>query len=177
MKYIFDFDDTLFYNTKKFKEHMYYCLDKVGIPRSIAEPCYKEVREKEFSLTEFISSLLIRNKKDQTQADFVYEEIMKECQSFLNKELMDKVKEYGKENCFVVSNGSLKFQEEKIRRSSIWSLFEHVYIVPGSKEEPIYKICSDYKDERVIFYEDKERFIKDIDLINCPNLDIVLYKI
>jgi hypothetical protein len=30
-KYIFDFDDVLFFNTEKFKKHMYQCFEEVGV--------------------------------------------------------------------------------------------------------------------------------------------------
>ena len=57
MKYIFDFDDVLFNNTKQFKEHMYACLEKAGVSRGKAEEYYNTVRENRFSLKAFIKTL------------------------------------------------------------------------------------------------------------------------
>src|SRR3989344_2480096 len=98
MKYIFDFDDVLFNNTKQFKEHMYACLEKAGVSRGKAEEYYNTVRENRFSLKAFIKTLFAfwGIKKE---AEEVYADIMRECPNFLNNELIEAVKRVGVENC------------------------------------------------------------------------------
>ncbi len=177
MKYIFDFDDVLFYNTKLFKEHMYECLEEAGVSRNMAEIYYKEVREKEFSLKNFIAELFKRGKMDENKMEEIYKKIMSECKNFTNLELLEKVKGYGKENCFIVTNGEKQFQKDKLENSGITPLFQEIFIVPNSKKEVIYEICSKYKDEKISFFEDKIKFIADIDMSKCPNLETVFYKI
>ncbi|MEK7539555.1 MAG: hypothetical protein AAB595_02880, partial [Patescibacteria group bacterium] len=54
MKFIFDFDDVLFNNTKQFKEHMYMCLEKAGVSRNVAEKYYKEIRGGKFWLKKML---------------------------------------------------------------------------------------------------------------------------
>src|SRR3989338_2790155 len=105
MKYIFDFDDVLFNNTKQFKKHIYACLEEVGIKKENAEEYYKEVREIEFSLRNFIENLFIRSGKDLSKVEEIYEKIMSECKNFTNIELLKQIEKLGKENCFIITNG------------------------------------------------------------------------
>jgi len=174
MKYIFDFDDVLFNNTKQFKEHMYKCLEKAGISRTVAETYYTEVREKEFSLKNFISTLLLRGKVDKKMED-IYEEIMSECPNFINNELLEEIERLGKNNCYLVTYGEAEFQQDKLDRSGISMYFSQTYVVTESKKEIISRICEKHKDEQVVFIDDKPRFLDDVDLKDSPNLIPVQY--
>ena len=58
MKFIFDFDDVLFYNTALLKKHMYEALENAGVPYEKANKFYKESREKGFSMKKFIYELI-----------------------------------------------------------------------------------------------------------------------
>src|SRR3989344_2468341 len=180
MKYIFDFDDVLFNNTKEFRIYMYACLEEAGVARSDAEAYYETVRTKEFSLIDFISNLLSQSVSEQkggTTTEEIYGKIMSKCKDFINIELIEKVKTFGKDNCYIITNGERKFQEDKMARSGITPLFKEIHIVPGSKKEFIYTICNDNKDEEVFYFEDKIRFIEDVDLTKCHNLKVVHCKI
>jgi FMN phosphatase YigB (HAD superfamily) len=175
MKYIFDFDDVLLHTTKMFKRQMYASVENAGINREDALEHYRKTRGQEFSLRNFIKDLLSSAGKDTNQTEKIYEEIMEKCSTFTNTELIKKIETMGKENCFIVTNGDGDFQAEKIRRSGISHLFQEVFVVPGSKRECIYGICSKYKDEKVIFVDDKTTFFNDLDFDKCPNLETVLY--
>ncbi len=174
MKYIFDFDDVLFNNTKQFKEHMYASLEKAGVPRNVAETYYKEVREKEFSLRNFICYLLLHLDINKS-ADDIYKEIMSQTKNFTNTELVELVKKIGKENCYVITNGEYEFNHDKVYDSGLAPLFQEIHIVPGSKSEIIYDICARNSGEEIIFVDDKLKFIEDIDLARCPNLKTILF--
>lgn len=174
MKYIFDFDDVLF-NNAKFKEHMFEIITKTGISEEEAWAYYNEVREKEFSLKTFIAVLLDRKNIIGINPKDIYDKIVTESDSFINKELIEIVKKIRKENCFIVTNGDKEFQQDKIDKSGIFSLFFKIYIISESKKEIVYNVCNEYKNEEVIFIEDKEKFIKDIDPTKCPNLKTILY--
>ncbi len=175
MKYIFDFDDVLFMTTKMFKRHMYKVLEDAGVDREEMLEYYRQVRGKEFSLKNFIKILLERAGKDVSKSPELYEKIMKKSKDFTNTELIKKVKELGKENCYIITNGDDDFQRAKIKYSSLEPLFKGVLVVPESKKEAVYKICDQYKDEKVIFVDDKTIFFNDLDLENHPNLETVLY--
>lgn len=167
MKFIFDFDDVLFNNTKQFKEHMYACLEKAGVPRSTAEKYYKEVRMNQFCLKQIIINFSL--KED------LYEKILKENNNFKNQKLINLVKKLGKENCYIVTRGDEKLQREKIRSIGIDSLFSEIIVVSETKKEAVEKICVKHKNEEIIFVDDKSEHFKDLDFKKYPNLKTILY--
>ncbi len=174
MKFIFDFDDVLFH-AKDFKKRMYTCLNNVGVSFNRAEEYYQKVRGGEFSLKNYISELLKIEKVDTITIEDVYENIMRECPNFINKELVSIVKELGKTNCYLVTYGEYEFNKAKVERSGLAPLFCEIKIVSGSKKEIIYDICGRNKDEKIIFIDDKIQFFEDLDLKKCPNLKTILY--
>ena len=174
MKFIFDFDDVLF-NTRKFKEQIYLSVEKIGIPRSVEEECYKEFRKYAFSLKKFLSYLFDKEKKENVSVDGIYEEIMFDCKSFLNQELVEMVRNLGATNSFIVTSGDKEFQFDKIKRAGVESLFLEIIVVPESKKGEIEKLCAKYKNEKVIFVDDKIQFFKDLDMSKYSNLKTILY--
>jgi FMN phosphatase YigB (HAD superfamily) len=175
MKYIFDFDDVLFDNTKKFKEKMFSHLEQAGIPRTVAVEEYKLVRSNEFSLKNFINTLFNKYGIDAAP-DMVYEDIMRICQVCVNQEVLKLVRAIGPENCFIVSYGDKEFQEDKIRRSAISSLFAEIQPVEKrTKKEQVEAICRRFKNEDVVFIDDKQHFFEDLDLEKYPRLRTILF--
>ncbi len=166
MKFIFDFDDVLF-NTKKFKEHMYVCLEKAGINRSAAEEYYAKPKGARLWLKELLSHFSVRND--------LYEEILNKSKNFINMELLNIIRKLGKENCYIVSYGNEEFQKDKINRTQIGSLFSEIMVVPESKKGAIEEICAKHMGEKVIFVDDKVHHFKDLDFKKCPNLKTILY--
>ena len=120
MKYIFDFDDVLFYTTKHRLEHMFKLLEEAGIPKSDIEEYYKRTRLEGFSLKDMISHFLLDDKAEHEK---LYTEIMAEGKNFINTELIEVVKKLGKENCFLITHGGDEFQKDKINRSGVLPLF------------------------------------------------------
>ncbi|MEK7471317.1 MAG: HAD hydrolase-like protein [Patescibacteria group bacterium] len=167
MKYIFDFDDVLFNNTKQFKDHMYACLEKAGIPRTQAKEYYKGVRISGFWLKEMLSHFSL--KEDW------YEKILERSENFLNKDLVNEIKKLGKENCYIVTHGGEEWQLDKIKKTDITSLFSKIIVVQGSKKESVEKICAKHKNEKVIFIDDKVKHFENLDFKKYPNLKTILY--
>lgn len=169
MKYIFDFDDVLFYTTKKFIEHEYVILEKAGISRLQIKEYYKELKLNRipFSMKKMLDNFSIPQR--------VYEEIMKENTTFINKDVIEIVKKLEKTNCYIITYGDEEFQKDKIKTSGIESLFSGIIVVKGSKKEAIEQLCAKYRDEGIIFIDDKAEYFEDIDLGKCPNLKTILY--
>ena len=175
MKYIFDFDDVLFNNTKQLKEHMYACLEEVGVSRLLAETYYKEVRNKEFIMKKFISALFAGEKINKISKQELYEKIMVKSKNFINLELVKVVKKIGKQNCYMVTHGNKSHQLDKIERTGLASLFSEIFIVQKSKKQSIEKICARHIDEEVVFIDDKAKRFEDLDFVKYPNLRTILY--
>jgi len=175
MKYIFDFDDVLFNNTSQFKKHMYKILAESGIPENKARERYLEVREKGFSIKNFINALqnfVIVNKINPEE---LHEKIMVESKNFVNLDIVEIIKHIGKANCYLVTNGLAEYQLDKIKRTRVDSLFSEIIVVPGTKKEAIEKICAKHINEKVIFVDDKEKRFSDLDFKKFPNLKTILY--
>ncbi len=175
MKFIFDFDDVLFYNTDGLKKRIYFCLDKIGIPYNESEAYYKKIRGGEFLLKDFIFELLTKKGIKTVKTEDVYEDIMSKAPEFVNKDLTVLIKNLGKENCYLVTYGGYEFNKAKVEKSGLAPLFREIEIVQGSKKESVEKICEKYKDEQVFFTDDKIEFFKDLDFKKCPNLKTILY--
>ena len=175
MKYIFDFDDVLFNNTKQLKEHMYACIEKAGVPRATAEKHYKEVRDKEFTMKKFISALFVGEKINKIGKQELYEKIMVKSKNFINLELVKVVKKIGKQNCYMVTHGNKSHQLDKIKRTGLAPLFSEIFIVQKSKKQSIEKICARHIDEEVVFIDDKAKRFEDLDFVKYPNLRTILY--
>ncbi len=171
MKIIFDFDDVLF-NANAFKELMFFYLEERGIRN--ARELYKQMRKREklFSPSQYLNELGI--KKDERAT--VYEGIMTPCAWLFNKEMVGIMSEIGEENFFIISQGDEAFQEDKIDRAiGDQVLGSHIIIVPDSKREEVIRICMMFKDEDVIFVDDKIEFLNNLPMNELPNLKTVLF--
>lgn len=166
MKYIFDFDDVLFYTTRHRKEQIFPLIEKAGIPMDKIEEYYKKARLEQFSLKKILAYFDIKD---------LHEEIMQGAENFLNTELVDVIKKLGKNNCIIVTYGDEEFQFEKINRAGIMNLFSKIIVMPGSKKETIEKICTENRDEEIIFIDDKQQYFDDLDFTKCLNLKTILY--
>ena len=175
MKLILDFDDTLF-NNAKFKKHLFYIAQNYGITN--VEELYTQSRSSEtpFSLKNFLQKSLPESNIDNTSSvEQMYEEIMSICETCVNKDVIDLVKNVGKNNCFLVTHGDDEFQKDKINMVMVRGYFSEVIIVPGSKKAIIESLCERYSSQVVIFVDDKIRFFEDIDMERCKNLKTVLF--
>ncbi|OGI94840.1 hypothetical protein A3A03_00355 [Candidatus Nomurabacteria bacterium RIFCSPLOWO2_01_FULL_40_18] len=167
MKYIFDFDDVLFDNTKQFKEHMYMHLEKAGVSRKKTEEYYKTIPKNQFWLKTILAHFSL--KED------LYETILRESKNFVNEELVNIIKKLGKNNCYIVTHGYEEWQRDKIQRAGIAPLFSEIMTTQGSKKEAVEAICAKHKDEQVVFIDDKAKHFEDLDFQKYPNLKTILY--
>lgn len=169
MKYIFDFDDVLFYNTKQLKERMYMYLGKAGIPRSTAEAYYKTVRMNQFKLKDFLRHFSVDEN--------IYKNILEESKDFINKELVAFIKKMGRKNCYIVTYGDKEHQLDKIKVTGVETLVSRIIITEEahSKKEEVENICAKHKDEKVVFIDDKAIYFEDLDFKKYPNLQTILY--
>jgi hypothetical protein len=171
MKVVLDFDDVIF-NTNAFKELMFFYLAERGIRN--AKEAYEQMRQREevFSVIRYLDELGIKEE----ERDEVYEGIMTPCVWLVNKEVIALMEQIGKENIFILSQGDEAFQREKIERAvGDKVLGSHIAIVPESKTEELMRICEMYKDEDVIFADDKLKFLNALPATDIPNLKTVLF--
>ncbi len=173
MKLILDFDDVLFKNTPEFKDWMFSRIEEAGIPRPEAEDLYKGDRASEFSLKNFLRKIFRGGEPGSIER--LYEEIMEKCPELINEEMAEKARRAGKENCYLVTNGDKKFQEDKINLSCVAPLFKEIIIVPNSKKKAVEEICEKNPGEEIFFYDNREEFFADLNFKKYPELKTVLY--
>lgn len=167
MKFIFDFDDVLFHNTKQYKKHMYECFEKAGLSYDVANEYYEKVKTNKSWLRDMLNHFSL----DET----TYEKIVDGSKDCINEELLAIVKKLGRENCYIVTHGDKKFQQDKIRKAGVESLFSEIVIVSDSKKEAIERICARHKDEQVVFIDDRPKHLENLDFNKYPNLQTILY--
>lgn len=172
MKLILDFDDVLF-NSSKLKEKFFAVLAFHGVKNAEEEYHFERANDRPFSLWLFLKRIC--REEDMRDAGLLYEEIMSTCHECRNEAVIEVVNKVGRDNCYIVSNGESEFQNEKLVRSGIYTLVREVFVVPGSKKEVIEGLCQQWSKEEVVFAEDKDKFLNDIDEVKCPNLRKVLF--
>src|SRR3989338_528590 len=144
-KYIFDFDDVLFFNTEKFKKYMYKCFEDVGVDYDTVKKYYKIEREKGWVLYNLVISVLEGENITTVSKEELADKIMKE------------------------------YQLEKVHRTGLGALFTEIFVVQDTKKGPVEMICKKFKDDEVVFVDDKEKRFADLDFEKYPNLRKVLY--
>ncbi|MFA6523975.1 MAG: hypothetical protein WC264_01020 [Candidatus Paceibacterota bacterium] len=174
-KYIFDFDDVLFFNTEKFKKHMYKCFEEIGVQYDTVKKYYRIEKEKGWVLHNLVASVLKGENLNLISKEELTEKIMGECKNFINKELIDQIKQLETENCYMVTHGVKEYQLEKINRTGLKPLFTQIFIVQDTKKGPVEMICEQFKDNEVVFIDDKEKRFADLDFVKYTNLRKVLY--
>ncbi len=174
MKLILDFDDVLF-DTQKLKQRFFTVLSQHGVQNPEKEYHFERKDDRPFSLWLFLKRVCqIEGIPD---AGLLYEEVMGVCDECRNEALVEVISELGSENCYIVTNGEDEFQKDKLVRSGVYTLVQGVFIVPGSKKENVESLCQRFKDEEVVFADDKGKFLDDIDEEAAPNLRKVLYDV
>lgn len=174
-KYIFDFDDVLFFNTEKFKKYMYKCFEAIGVSYDTVKKYYKIEKEKGWTLHGLVTSILEGENITKISKEELTEKIMAECKNFTNNELVDRIKQLEMENCYMVTHGIKKYQLEKVNRTGLGPLFTQIFTVLDTKKGPVEIICEQFKDDEVVFVDDKEKRFADLDFVKYPNLRKVLY--
>lgn len=169
MKYIFDFDDVLFFTTRHRKEVVFPALEKAGVPMAKLKEYYKIEREKGFSLKKAIGHFFTNPPKN------LYEEIMARSGDFVNQDLLEIIRKIGKENCYLITFGESEFQKEKIKRAGVESLFSQIVALLESKKEAIEEITARHRGEEVFFIDDKAYHFQNLDLEKYPNLKTILF--
>jgi hypothetical protein len=171
MKVIFDFDDVLF-NANAFKEIIFLELENEGV-LDIRERYQKERELKRlFDLEIFLRSLSF----DELKVHSFYQKYITFSASLVNQEMVNLIPKLGRENVFILSQGAEQFQRDKIN-AVLGDMLSasHILIVPGSKKDEISNICRRFRNEGVIFVDDKVEFLNDLPVSDLPNLKTVLF--
>lgn len=174
MKLVLDFDDVLF-KTKEMKEFFVRMLENKGVGRNITEQLYAKHRGTgiPFSLKRFLWTVSIREDIPEIGTHVFYEEILKACPLFTNQPVVKLVSSLGAENMYILTHGDEEYQMEKIIKTVGRHFAKEIIIVTGSKKEKLAAICDAHPDEEIIFVEDQEHVLKEIE--ERKNLTTILF--
>lgn len=176
MKLIFDYDDVIV-DSSKIKAALFKVLADRGFPNAARDYALWRSSGKVFSYRDFLVSVdsslgFPENKELQ---DSLYNNIIAVSGSSVKPEILEIMKRYRPENCYIVTNGTEEDQMQKIRESIGEDSVRQIYVVSGSKRDVIKEICLRHKDEEVIFIDDKAHYLNDIHGEGYENLKTVLF--
>lgn len=174
MKIFIDFDDVLF-NTKSFIADMKAVFLKHGISEDIFNATYQsdgnfsgKINRKMRSYDPFLQFKKIREKVkiDTRHLKSDFENLAKDTRKYIFNDGINFLSKLEKKNIFLLSFGTNKFQNKKIKNSGIKKYFNKVIIVSQyEKGKAIEKILGKSKksfcfvDDRVAFLEEvKNRY-------------------
>lgn len=174
MKLVLDFDDVLF-KTKEMKEFFVRTLENKGVDRTLTEQLYAKHRGTgiPFSLKRFLWTVSVREDIPEIGTQSFYEELLKSCPLFTNQPIVNLISSLGAENIYILTHGDEEYQMEKIVKTVGKHFAKEIIIVTGSKKEKLASICDAHPNEEIIFVEDQEHVIRDIE--KRENLTAILF--
>lgn len=177
MKIIFDFDDVVF-DAKKFKRNVFSGLLSYGIDENVVKEIYNNHR-KIFNPSLLYKEVLEKNKIHISSEEInqLIDNLFQGLPIYIDQRMIDLMCYVGKENCFIVTAGDEDFQRKKIKFSlgDAMVLDNHILFVKEKKDEKLKYICELYKDEAIIFVDDKDTHIQEVKALKMNNLYTVLY--
>lgn len=175
MKYIFDLDDTLIQSTSLNNDAYNYALEKYGYER--IETGSRLTREK----LKFISFEKLKKIIEEKQKYFTSEWLP--YRVALNSELIERIKKYGKENCYLWTKANEKRASAVLKYCNLSCLFESIiYDNKDSFNESmgVLKAVTG-SDEFIIYENESELFVGNgvlkVDSIRTIEFDVTGYLI
>ena len=156
MKLIIDFDDTIFDTDRFKKERLFPCLKRYDISAELFEKSYEKYR-KTNPIYDIYQHLESFGKESNTNIDLesIIYEISSGLESFVFPEYLSIFKKYGRENIFILTQGSENFQQLKIKRSEVDKKVGGILVVDSTKKEKIEDISLLWPNETILFIDDK----------------------
>lgn len=118
MKYIFDLDETLIQSTTLNNDAYNYALEKFGYPR--INTSERITREKLNFIPEELLRKIIKEKQKYFTSEWLPYRII------INKELVKKLKEYGRKNCYLWTKASKNRVKSILRYCCLDNLFNKI---------------------------------------------------
>ena len=170
MKIFLDFDDVLF-NTNKFIRDEKSIFKKNKISEEIFKKYYYRYTKGKKGKSVRKYSLKKQLQGIKNELGISTEKIERDLNDFLNntsKYIFNDVvlflRQFKKEELFLVSYSKTEFQKNKIKNSRISEYFKKIIITNGKKSEEILKIIKKRKNykEELFFIDDRADYILDV---------------
>lgn len=154
MKLVFDFDDTVF-DTERFKEERFYTsLSEYGVSREEFKSHYQKYRDTNpvYDIHLHLQELCAEKNIDIPVEDVVFS-MVRGIDQYVFPEYKPIFEKYGRENIFILSQGSEHFQMLKIKHSEIEEKIEKAYIVAENKENTLHDLSLMWPAETILFFD------------------------
>jgi FMN phosphatase YigB (HAD superfamily) len=170
MKIFIDFDDVIF-NTRKFTVDYKKIFNSHGISEKIYEKYYYDYpvnRGKDFKkyhpgmhIREIGKNFSFNIKKLENDiAQFT-----KNTKKYIFKDFYVFIKQFRKEDLYLLSFPNIKFQKTKIKNSGISRYFKQSILTNGLKSDAIKKVVKNKKKEKteeIYFIDDRLKHVEDV---------------
>lgn len=162
MKIVLDFDDTIF-NTYGLMREFLKVFQKEGFNEDQFWQIYKQCKKKvgDFDKDLFVDLFYKLRVFDKEKISKKINSIIAKSNVFVYSDFFDFVLNYKKEELILLSFGTTKFQEDKIKNSGISKYFNEVIITTKNKADDMEDIKKEYK-EKIIFIDDKAEAIDNV---------------
>jgi FMN phosphatase YigB (HAD superfamily) len=168
--FLFDFDDVLF-NTRKFRDDIIRLFLKFGISKKYFYKTYKDfpVKKKNGDIVMYDPEKQFRKLKNNSNIDISglqkeFYKLVSNSGKYIFKDVIEFLEKIKKDNLYIISYGKNNLQKLKIKNSGLEKYFDKISIINKNKSEAIPYLFGKKKiaDEEVYFFEDREKFIKDV---------------
>lgn len=153
MKYIFDLDDTLVSSATLNNDAYNYALEKYGYRRITTNE--RLTRDKLNFIPAMTLSKIIRAKQYYFTREWL------PCRTLLNSVLVEKVKEYGKENCYLWTKASPDRVEAVLEYWELDNLFNRlIFDEKQNFKKSVLKLNEISHSDELVVFENNQKFFK-----------------
>lgn len=173
---IIDFDGVLL-NDQKFKKDYIRLFKTFGIPVSLYESAYRELKNKKGFYDPEAHIAILQKKKPGLKKDGLIKKInsfVKNSSRYIYKDAIPFLKFFKKRryDLVLLSTGH-EYQNLKIKNSKIIHFFKEIIIIPNfSKTESVAKILKNYLGKPSVFIDDKKEVVDEVKK-EIPNIYII----
>lgn len=171
MKIFIDFDDVIF-NTGKFKKELVRIFLNNGVANDVFEKYYYDypIRQKNGKLKKYDPREHIRRIKESIRiptADLekALDKLTGDTREYVFRDVEDFLKNFNKNDSYLVSYAKTGFQESKIKNAGIEKYFKKMVIVDELKSSAIrelFKKDKIKKEEKLYFLDDRIEQIESV---------------
>lgn len=168
MKIFIDFDDVLF-NTEKFKIEYFRIFKSFGIPEKIFDECYYDPLRnsgiKEYNPKNHIQRILEKTGSDFPLLEEKIIDFVSDTGAYIFPDVENFLKNFKKEDLFIVSFSLTRFQLSKIFNSGISDFFRKVEVVNDKKSRAVRFLIEEERlnmSESFYFLDDRVEHIGDV---------------
>jgi FMN phosphatase YigB (HAD superfamily) len=160
MKILIDFDDALFF-TKAFKEDFIKIFKKFGVSDEQFHKSYKAYKTiKHKNISQYDPAKQIKILEDEAGIDGKalsksLDNFLANTSRFVFKDVSPFLKSTKKENLYLISFGSARFQKMKMKGTKIMKYFKKVRVTDKLKSEAISGLLGKNKNVEFVFIDDR----------------------